>query len=64
MLNMNEIGVGKKYHTVEEALKAKGMYRDAAMSIPQADRLQINQMPQGRDPMPFALGPMASGQRK
>lgn len=64
MLDMNEIGVGKKYQTVEEALKAKGMYRDAAMSIPQEDRLQINQMPKGRDPMPFALGPMASGQRK
>lgn len=65
MIDYNEIGVGKKYATLEDALRAKkGTYSDAAASIPQDDRLPINQMPKGRDPMPFSLGPMSSGERK
>lgn len=65
MIDSNEIGVGKKYATVEEAMRAKkGVYSDAANSIPMDERLPMNQMPKGRDPMPFSLGPMSSGERK
>jgi hypothetical protein len=65
MIDTNEIGVGKKYSSVAEAIHAKkGMYKDEAAALPIEDRLPMNQMPKGRDPMPFSLGGKASGERK
>lgn len=65
MIDTNEIGVGKKYATVAEAMAAKkGTYADAANSISMEERLPMSQMPKGRDPMPFSLGAMSSGERK
>lgn len=65
MVDTNEVGVGKKYATVADAAAAKkGMYNDAAASLSVEERLPMNQMPKGRDPMPFNLGPMSSGERK
>lgn len=40
-----------------------GEYKDDVEGIPQGDLLQENQMPQGKDPSPFKLGPMAPGGR-
>ena len=40
-----------------------GEYKDDVESIPQADLLQESQMPKGKDPSPFKLGPMAPGGR-
>lgn len=36
-----------------------GDYKDDAAAIPEADKLQESQMPQGKDPSPFKMGPMA-----
>jgi hypothetical protein len=40
-----------------------GEYKDDVMSIPEADKLQESQMPEGQNPSPFKLGPISSGTR-
>jgi hypothetical protein len=40
-----------------------GEHHDDVESIPDADKLQEGQLPKGKDPSPFKLGPMAPGGR-
>jgi hypothetical protein len=40
-----------------------GTYVDDAVAIPEADKIQESQMPKGKDPSPFKMGPVTGGER-
>ena len=40
-----------------------GEYKDDVDGIPESEKLQENEMPKGKDPSPFKLGPLSTGER-
>jgi hypothetical protein len=62
---LKNVGHGKAHSTPNEAKDAScGVYKDSIQQMPIEERLPMNQMPKGQDPMPFKLGPMAPGGRE
>jgi hypothetical protein len=64
-LDMKEVGPGRKYGTPQEAFDAQtGKYFDKIDTMPMdSELLPTKQMPMAPAPMPFAMGPMLTGER-
>lgn len=64
-LDLSDVGPGRRFNTAAEKVAAQnGAFDDKVAAADDAGLLPTKENPMAKESTPFALGPMAPGQRK